>query len=235
MGLINSTSEILDGSATTLVLPAIATTTGNPIVCGVKWESGTPVLTSVTDTAGNIYTLLTGTTYSAGGAAMRMAYCANPAGHATNVITFNFDAAATFRRGWAVEWNGIATVSALDQEAVASGNSVTPSSGNVTTLNTNDVCFGMAGAFTNQTYSNRLINAVAADATIVTHSDMTSWYRVVTATFTGPAACTQSVADSWGCAIAAFREGLQGNGGIGGYIKETPGVRPRPFAPGIAR
>lgn len=192
-------------ASTTLALSAINLASGN-FVCATFKSEGGVTLSSVADTAGNTYTLLTGTTYAVGDAALTGAYAMNTASHATNVVTGTFSGSASWRQGGCIQYSGVATTSALDVQGYNSATSGTAvSSGAVTTTQNDEVCVGFVGSYTGETYSSRLINGAAAN-TRVTGSDFAMWDTIVSATFSsGTAAVTQSASSHWACGIATFK------------------------------
>lgn len=104
-----------DGSANSTTSGAFTNTAGNCIIVGVMNDSTTAV-TSVTDLAGNAYTKII-SKIAGDEAAIWVAY--NIKAYTNNKVSFangNNDGAI-----WAEEWSGLATSSAADQSASATG------------------------------------------------------------------------------------------------------------------
>jgi hypothetical protein len=101
---VNSVHGFNSASATTLALPALSLTTGNHIFVHVMDETG--ATTSVTDTAGNVYTRLTRLTYASGPVVSQWFYKLNAAGNAANVVTVTWSVAASFRWATSVQFAG---------------------------------------------------------------------------------------------------------------------------------
>lgn len=207
IAFVDSGSGSNSAFSTTLALSSINLATGNAVVAATKWETAGD-LSSITDTAGNTYSLLTLQSYASGSAGIRGGYALNCASHATNVVTFTYNVSADWRQGGCCQYSGV-SATGFDQQGHSSGNSTTPASGNVTTTQADEVGVGWTGGFTSETYSNRTINGSAANAR-VTGSDFALWDLIVSSTFTGNAACTQSVSNQWGCSIATFKEAVAG-------------------------
>lgn len=94
----------------------------------------------------------------------------------------------------------------FDQEAStgsATGTSLT--SGNVTTTGTDEIVFGAGYNDNTSIYSAQQINSVAADGTTSQPGEVSIWYRVVTATFTGQATATIATSSRWICTVTAFK------------------------------
>lgn len=101
-------------SASSIAGPSMSTTTGNLLVLHAKWESGTPTVSSITDTAGNTWSTISSATYAYDGARNVMAYAKNITGHASNVVTVNLSGAAAWRDILIEEFAGLDTSSPLD-------------------------------------------------------------------------------------------------------------------------
>lgn len=123
----------------------VSHTAGNFVVVAVRWAilGSAVTLSSITDTAGNTYTLAT--TYFSGSAAdaVTIGYAANILGNASNVLTANFsNAGASYRGILACQFSGVATASPLDVLiSGATGTNNAPTSSSFTTTNANDLIF----------------------------------------------------------------------------------------------
>src|SRR5262249_4090587 len=111
----------------------------NVVVVG--WNSTSATVSSVTDTAGNTYTLAVGpTVYQDGGLSQAIYYAKNIASAAAgNAVTVRFSAAAAFPDVRILEYSGLSQTSPLDVTTAAFGNSATSSSGTVTTTSANEL------------------------------------------------------------------------------------------------
>ena len=120
-------------------------TFGNLNVVAVGWSDSTSTINSVTDSAGNVYTLAVGPTR---GTAMSQAIYYSPniafALAGKNTVTVQFSGAVPFPDVRILEYNGLATSSPVDITAAASGAGTTADSGSATTTNANDLIFGAA-------------------------------------------------------------------------------------------
>jgi hypothetical protein len=114
-------------------------TVGNFNVVVVGWNDTTATVQSVTDSAGNSYSLAIGPT-SGTGQRQSIYYAANIKG-GNNTVTVVFNQTAQYPDVRILEYQGL---SAMDVTAGASGNSVTASSGTATTTTANELIFGAA-------------------------------------------------------------------------------------------
>jgi hypothetical protein len=121
-----------------------AQSAGNLNVVVVGWNDSTATVSSVTDTAGNVYTLAVGPTAISGVESQSIYYAKNIAAAAANanVVTVTFSGAAAYPDIRALEYGGADPVNPIDVTAASSGNSSSSSSGSVTTTNASDLLFG---------------------------------------------------------------------------------------------
>jgi hypothetical protein len=119
-------------STVTATYPA-AQTAGNLNVVIVGWNDSTAIVTSVTDTKGNAYSLAVGPT-SNSGHVQSIYYAPNIAGAVANgnAVTITFSVAASFPDIRVLEYSGIDPVSPLHAIAAATGNDQTSNSGPMT-------------------------------------------------------------------------------------------------------
>jgi len=136
-------------SPTTVTVPyTAAQTAGNLNLVIVGWNDPTALVSSVTDSKGNTYSLAVGPTVLStanGGPLGQSIYYAKNIAAATagaNVVTVTFTAAAVFPDIRVLEYSGVNPVNPLDVAKRASGNSATSSSGSVTTTNATDLLVG---------------------------------------------------------------------------------------------
>jgi hypothetical protein len=124
-----------DAASASVAAGALSTTTGNAITVLFKWEVVGVTLSSVTDTAGNSYTIDQQLAHSTGGEPHgAIAYCLNATGNAANVVTGNFsNATATFRRIFVEEWSGLGTAGIDGTSTNNSGAGLPYTTGNIVT------------------------------------------------------------------------------------------------------
>ena len=115
---ISSTSANGGSGASSLNLTAAAHQTGNTIVGVVKWEDATKTIT-VTDTAGNTYTVLTIRNNSNQPFGC-IFYSINITGHASNIINVAFNSYASICNAFACEYQPAGTI-AFDSETYKTG------------------------------------------------------------------------------------------------------------------
>ncbi len=105
-------------------------------------------------------------------------------------------------------YSGVASFDAQATNSTDAGDSSSVSSTNLTTTGTDEVVLGGYAPFSAGALTSPLINAVAADGSIVNDpvgSFNGSWFRIVTATFTGAATATLTPAADWNCNAIAFK------------------------------
>jgi hypothetical protein len=123
----------------------------------VGWNDATSLVTSLTDSKGNLYQLAVGPTVLTGSAPMSQAvYYAKNIAAATagaNTVTVKFNAAAASVDMRILEYSGIDPVNAFDVSAAATGNSALSSSGAVITKNAKDLLVGANMVWTGSTGS----------------------------------------------------------------------------------
>ena len=118
-------------------------TVGDLNIVVVGWNDTTSAVQSVTDSAGNTYSLAIGPT---SGTALRQSiyYAPNIVGGA-NTVTVTFNQPAAYPDVRILEYRGVTT---LDAKAGASGNSATTNSGSATTTSANELIFGANMVYT---------------------------------------------------------------------------------------
>jgi large repetitive protein len=122
-----------------------AQTTGDLNVIVVGWNDSTAVVSSVTDSSGNVYTRAVGPTAISGVASQSIYYSAGikSAAAGANIVTVAYSTAAAYPDIRILEYSGASTTTAVDVTASASGTSGgTNSSGSATTTNASDLIFG---------------------------------------------------------------------------------------------
>jgi len=124
-------------TATESVTYPAAQTLGDLNVVVVGWNDTTATVQSVTDSAGNNYSLAMGPT---SGTALRQSiYYATDIASGSNTVTVTFSQAATYSDVRILVYQGVTT---LDVTAGASGSSAAARSGSAATANANELIFG---------------------------------------------------------------------------------------------
>lgn len=197
---INTATATDDGPISTLASSSFDLTEGNFVIVGVGWEDLNS-LASVTDDAGNTYTLLTqsGTTE----AFARLAYCYRCRGKTGNIVRANMSGATEFVRLIVAQYSGAAIQSILDTEV--GNSSTTPATnflaGDLVTAIANDILIVIGKGYTTGTFTP------ATNWTEITevgnHFAMSE--RFVSSTGTYAASQTFSVNSSWAARAAAIK------------------------------
>jgi hypothetical protein len=114
---VNAT--VANASVTTsVVLAALSVTTGNAVIVTATCEASIPV-TSVTDTAGNGYSLLA--RYAGAFRSLEVWGAFNVTGHASNVVTVNVGSAPPVLAAQAIQYSGLRGTSADAFDVSATG------------------------------------------------------------------------------------------------------------------
>lgn len=102
---VNGASGAFPGdSQTTITTPATSLTAGNRLVVLVRWSTGGGSISSVTDTAGNTYSLVR--TQAGLSSSLAMYEVNNCLGHGSNVVTVTFNVSVAFRSMCAAQYSG---------------------------------------------------------------------------------------------------------------------------------
>jgi outer membrane protein assembly factor BamB len=135
----------------------------------IGFTDTTSTITSVTDSAGNVYQLAAPLT-SGSGMSQAIYYAKNikPSAAGANVVTVQFSAAVPFADVRVAEYSGLDPVNPLDTSASAAGSGTAASSGNLTTSAASEVIFGAgytSSLFTGGTngFTSRIITPVDQD------------------------------------------------------------------------
>ncbi len=127
-------------------------TAGNTNILAIGWNNATSNITSVTDSAGNVYELAVPTARGSGiSQAIYYAKNIKAAPAATNIVTVTFDTSTPYVDIRATEYSGLDPINPFDVGSSGSGTSATASSGSVTTTAANELIFGAGittGGFT---------------------------------------------------------------------------------------
>ena len=181
-----------------------AQTAGNLNVVVVAWNDTTAKVSSVTDTAGNVYQLAAAPTQTSddGGLSLSIYYAKNIASSGANTVTVTFSQTAQYPDIRILEYSGIDQVNPVDVVAGQTQSSgATSDSGVVATTNPTDL---LVGANIVQTFT------AAAGATFAerVHSEPDGQIaedRVVTATGLYSASAVLDSPGAWVMQMVAFR------------------------------
>jgi hypothetical protein len=157
-------------SQSTVTVPYLkAQGAGDLNVVAVGFDDATSTITSVTDSAGNVYQIAAPLTRGSGmSQAIYYAKNIKPSAAGANVVTIQFSNAVSYPDPRIAEYSALDTVSPLDTSASAAGTGTTASSGNLTTSAANEVIFGAGyttSAFSGGTngFTSRIITPTDAD------------------------------------------------------------------------
>ena len=181
-------------STITLAYPA-AETAGDLNIVVVGWNDTTATVQSVTDSAGNKYTLAIGPT---SGTALRQSiyYASNIAG-GTDTVTVQFSQAAAYPDVRVLEYRGVST---LDVTAGTSGSGTAASSGSATTTSANELIVAA------DTISTTTTGAGSGFTSRIVTSPDSDLVEDKTATATGSYSATASLTSGyWIIQMVAFK------------------------------
>jgi hypothetical protein len=171
-------------------------------VVAAGFNDSTSTITSVTDSAGNVYQLADPLT-SGSGLSQAIYYAKNikAATAGNNVVKVQFSGAVPFPDVRVAEYSGLDPVSPLDTGASAAGTGAEASSGNLTTSGAGALVFGAgvtSGVFVSGTngFTSRIITPVDADI---------AGDRSATTPGTYAATANLSYSATWIMQAAAFR------------------------------
>ena len=166
---------------------------GDLNVVAVGLNDATSTITSVTDSAGNVYQLAAPLTRGSGlSQAIYYAKNINAAAGGTNIVKVQFSGAVPYPDVRILEYSGLDPVNPLDTSASAAGTGATASSGNLTTTAANEMIFGAgttSGVFSGGTngFISRIITPIDGDIAADRLVGTAGTYAA-TANQTGPAA-----------------------------------------------
>src|SRR5678815_6134346 len=115
------------------------------------WGDTTSLVSSVTDTRGNIYTRAIGPTTTTG--LQQSIYYAKNIAAGANTVTVTFNKAAAYPDVRILEYSGLDKTSPLDTGAAASGSGTAANSGAVVTTSASELIFG-AGTTATVSYTH---------------------------------------------------------------------------------
>ncbi len=205
-----------DGSAATATTGSASFTAGNAVLVWARSNTNT-IPTSVTDTAGNTYSLICSNRI-ADNEQLWLYVAKNITGHASNVITVTWAASQSFSYCVAVEVSGADTsvpVDILTNSKGASG-STTHTSHKFSTSSLNAIIFdGVQLSNTGTTWTAGSGYTIPSGGTspsnvlVVQYKAVSALQSVVDATI------TNSATNNMGCIVAVLREPIvSGSGGV---------------------
>lgn len=216
----SNSTENSTGTATataTVTLPSV--TAGRLIGVFLKYE-GASTTSTLSDGLGSTVVPKTQISHANGDMHGRWFYILASVGSGSTVtFTVTFGASRPYWRVHVYEfsYSGTASLDVEPSGGGATGTSTAVNSGNMTTTGTDEVVLAGYGEYSAETFSNPLVNAVAASGSIINSpagSFAASWYRILTATFAGGAATgTISDAREWVCVAIAIKVAAGGGGG----------------------
>ena len=181
---------------------------GDTNILAIGWNNATSNITSVTDSAGNVYQQAVPTARG-NGLSQAIYYASNikAAAAGTNTVTVTFNASTPFVDIRALEYSGLDPVNPFNVGTSASGTGTSANSGAVTTTAANALIFGAGmttGGFSaaGTNFVSRIITSPDADI---------AEDRLVTTTGSYNATASLSGSAAWVMQVAAFR--AAGSGG----------------------
>jgi hypothetical protein len=208
---VQQTTQANSASATSHAL-TVTTTAGNALVLFIILNSQTGAVSGIADSATNTWALAGATFQSGTNTRLECWYALNAAAITSVTVTY---AAARVTGFNFTEWSGVATVSALDQATFqGAASSTTLTTGNITTLNANDLI--LAGISYSVSTTGTLATGTFTALTDITNGASQrgrAAYRVVSSTGTYNVSWTMGVTAPAGTGIFALKAagGTPGN------------------------
>ncbi len=180
----------------------LAQNAGDLNVVAVGWSNSTSSVTSVTDTAGNIYALASAPVVYSGVEAQALYYSKDISASAAgaNTVTVAFNAATPFVDLRILEYSGVDPVYPIDVTASAQGNSTASDSGPATTNLANELIFGA-----NCVQSTTTGPGTGFTTRIITTDGDIAEDEIAATTGTYDATAPLSPSDEWIMQLVAFR------------------------------
>ena len=127
-----------------------AQTAGNTNILIIGWSDVTASITSVTDSAGNVYQMAI-PTFRGNGMSQAIYYASNikSAAAGSNTVTVTFNQPAVYVDARITEYSGLRTTNAFDVGTSATGVGTSANSGSITTTTSNELLIG-AGITANE-------------------------------------------------------------------------------------
>ena len=175
---------------------------GDTNILVIGWNNATSNITSVTDSAGNVYQLAVPTVRGSGiSQAIYYAKNIKSAAAGTNTVTVTFNTATQYVDLRALEYSGLDLANPFDVGASASGTSNSANSGAVTTTAAHELIIGAgttAGGFSaaGSGFTTRVITSPDGDI---------AEDRFVTATGSYSATASLSGSAAWVMQVATFK------------------------------
>src|SRR5262245_5852680 len=179
-----------------------AQTAGNTNILAIGWNNATSNITSVVDSAGNVYQPAV-PTERGNGLSQAIYYATNikAAAAGTNTVTVSFNTATPFIDIRALEYSGLDPVNPFDVGTSASGTGASANSGTVTTTAANALIFG--AGMTTGGFSAAGANFVSR---IITTPDLDiAEDRFVTTTGAYSATASLGSSAAWVMQVATFK------------------------------
>jgi chitodextrinase len=171
IGFVQVNAATPQSPQTTVNVPyTAAQTAGNLNIVVAGWNDSAAIVSSVSDTKGNSYTLAAGPTTVSGTLSQAIYYAKNITGAlaGANTVAVKFSVAAAYPDIRILEYSGLDPSNPLDVMAAASGSSSPADSGAVTTTSSNELLFGANIVYTGTTgpgagYTSRIITHPDSD------------------------------------------------------------------------
>lgn len=195
----------LDTASTVVSTASYAVSSGDLIVCGVKWEENVN-MSSAADTAGNTYVLLTqgNNSGSSGEPHVRIAYSFATAGSGTNVTTITFASAiATYKRITCRLFTGATSFDV--ESAVGQATTGTAMATGSFTTSAASIIFAVAAGYSNVNFSANTIGGVSSTLGTDLSDMMTHWRITSGAQSSITANISQNVSGRWTTIAASFK------------------------------
>lgn len=213
---------------------ALNVAAGDSLVVWVKHEGASTTIAVADTGGGNSFTFDAADkqNHSNGDLSATFGYLLSASADASFVGRLTLGAARAFRtiQVWQFRPDAGETVT-KDQSNDAQGSSGSISSGNITTTGTDVIVVGGYGEYTANNSSAHQIGGVNATAVMQSQTALAnftaSWYRILSATMTGAATCTNSSADWIGAVIALKSEAAGGGGATDAGILLPANLRGR--------
>ena len=198
---VNAATPQTNQSTVTITYTS-AQVAGDTNILAIGWNNATSNITSVTDSAGNVYQLAVPTARGSG--LSQAIYYANnikAAAAGTNTVTVTFSASTPFIDIRALEYSGLDPVNPFDVGTSASGSGTLANSGPVTTTAAGELIFG--AGMTTGVFSAAGTNFVSR---IITSQDGDiAEDRLVTTTGSYSATASLFGSGAWLMQVATFR------------------------------
>jgi hypothetical protein len=196
---VNSAQPV-SPAATASVLYPLAQTAGNLNVVIIGWTDATAHVQTVTDSAGNTYTLAFAPTVGTG-LSQGIYYAKNIVAAASNTVTVTFDIAATSPDIRVLEYSGIDTAAPLDTGGGAAGTGTDLNSGAITTSKAGDLVIGAGLGADVLTAAGRIFTTV-----VITPHGTNVEHLIGPAAGNINATATQALNANWVMQAVAFQQ-----------------------------